>query len=422
MEALSKYLVRYRGATLVLSVVFTLLAAALAATLKIYDDPNRWPPKDDPAVLLNERLQLDFGGANLVTIMIVRKDGGDIVQADTLALVKRITDELSEVHGIIPYALRSLSTINSRYLKGTADELDASILFKDPNRAPETPDELARVRFGIANNAALNGGLVSRDGAAAIIQADFRTGLQNVREGLQLPVTDPIAIYQDVQRIITETNDGRHTVTAAGSPILIGWVNSDGLPYILFAFALVVAGIATVLGFAFRSIIGVVAPLCVGVMASVWAFGLQRMLEGDVLHSSAALLAPFIILAVAASHSVLFLKRFLTDEMSADHDVATGLERTLSHMFRPLAVVLCTDLMAFIVLACVPFDNVRVLGQITALGLLAIIVIVPTFLVAFLGLVPDAPMRRAIAHAQAGRLQATGWIYRSTALLVRPLI
>ncbi|MDE0157090.1 MAG: MMPL family transporter [Gammaproteobacteria bacterium] len=422
MERLSSFLVRYRACMLVVTLLVTAGSAWLASGLKIYDDPNRWPPDDDPSVVLNEELQRKFGGANLVTIMIARKDGESIVQADTLAKIKRITDQLEEVHGVIPYAIRSLSTINSRYLKGTAELLDASILFDNPNRAPETAEELARVRFGIENNAALRGALVSKDWSAAIIQADFRTGLQDVREGLELPVTDPIAIYKEVQRIIGTENDGTHDVTAAGSPILIGWVNSDGLPYILGAFILVVTVIAIVLIFAFRSVTGVLPPLCVGVMASTWAFAFQRIFAGDVLTSSAALIAPFIILAVAASHSVLFIKRFLTDELDEERSVPEGLEQTLIHMTRPLIVVLCTDLMAFVVLSFVPFDNVRVLGQVTAFGLLAIIVIVPTFLVALLSYMPAASIRKAMTYAQVGRKTQRGLIYRTTAVMVRPLI
>ncbi len=422
MERLANSLVRYRLAALIGTLLITLVAAYLASTLKIYDDPNRWPPEDDPSVVLNEHLQQKFGGANLVTIMVSRSDGQSIIQGDSLAKVKRITDQLTKIHGVIPYAVRSLSAINSRYLKGTADTLDAGMLFDNPNRAPETPEELERVKYGISNNAALKGGLVSKDGSAVIIQADFRTGPQRVRAGLNLPVTDPIAIYKEVQRIIGPENDATHQVTAAGSPILIGWVNSDGLPYIAGAFVLVLAGITIVLVFAFRSIVGVLPPLGVGIMASIWAFGLQRLLEGDVLTSSAALLAPFIILAVSASHSVLFIKRFLTDEMQDGRSIPEALERTFLSMMRPLAVVLFTNLTAFVVLAFVPFDNVRLLGKVTALGMLSIIVIVPTFLIALLAYLPRASVASAAARAQTGRREASGLVYRTTAFLVRPLI
>ena len=422
MERLATLAVRLRFVTLAMTLVVTVGAAFLASTLKIYDDPNRWPPEDDPHVLLNDHLQALFGGANLVTIMISRNDGQTIVQADTLAMVKRITDALREIHGVIPYALRSLSEINSRHLKGTATILSSTILFADAGRAPESPEELARVAEGIQSNAALKDGLVSKDGSSVIIQADFRTGLRGIRAGLSLPVTDPISIYKDVQAIIGPENDAVHTVTAAGSPILIGWVNSDGLPYIWTAFLIVLAGILIVLIFAFRSIVGVVPPLCVGVMASIWAFGMQRLIEGDVLASSAALLAPFIILAVAASHSVLFIKRLLTDEMRDNRTKVEGLRQTLIHMMRPLVVVLLTDLMAFIVLSFVPFDNVRLLGQVTALGIASIVLIVPTFLIALLSLMPAQSMRKAVERAEQGRRTGKGWIYRSTAVLVRPLI
>lgn len=422
MRRLANSLVRYRLLTLIGTLVVSAIAAYLASTLKIYDDPNRWPPEDDPAVILNEHLQQKFGGANLVTIMVSRTDGQSIVQGDTLAKVKHITDQLLRVHGVIPYAVRSLSAINSRYLKGTSDTLDAGMLFDNPNRSPETPEELERVAYGISNNAALKGGLVSKDGSAVIIQADFRTGPQSVRAGLQLPTTDPIAIYKEVQRIIGPENDATHSVTAAGSPILIGWVNSDGLPYIAGAFLLVVAGITIVLIFAFRSIVGVIPPLGVGILASVWAFGLQRVLEGDVLSSSAALLAPFIILAVSASHSVLFIKRFLTDELQDGTSIALALENTFLTMMRPMAVVLFTNLTAFVVLAFVPFDNVRLLGKVTALGMLAVIVIVPTFLVSILAYMPRSSVEKAAAHAQEGRRQANGLVYRATSALVRPLI
>lgn len=422
MDSLIRLLVRHRNALLVAVLAVTALAGYLASTLKLYDDPNQWPPSSDPAVELNNRIQSEFGGSNLVTIMISRSDGGSIVAADSLAKVKRITDRLMEVHGVIPYAVRSLSTINARYLHGTAEVLDASILFEDPNRAPETPAELERVLFGIRNNAALGKLLVSNDETATIIQADFRTSLAGLREGLELPTTDPIAIYKEVNEIIGGERDASHHVTAAGTPILIGWVNSDGLPYILFALAIVITGIAVVLAFGFRSEIGILPPLLVGIIASIWAFGFQRLFAGEILSSASGFLAPFIIVAVAASHSVIFVKRLLADELIAGTSLDDALTATLGHMAKPMVMALITDLVAFCVLAVVPFDNVRVLGQITAAGLVAVLVLIPTFLVGFLGLMPASRLARAAEIAQSSRSEGTGLVYRATALFVRPLV
>ena len=70
MLSLSEWVVRQRYVLLTAALVAVCWSAYLATTLKIYDDPNRWPPESDPAVVLNEELQRKFGGANMVTIMM----------------------------------------------------------------------------------------------------------------------------------------------------------------------------------------------------------------------------------------------------------------------------------------------------------------------------------------------------------------
>ena len=63
MERLSSFLVRYRVVMLAVTLVITIGAAYLATGLKIYDDPNRWPPEDDPSVQLNEETANASSGA-----------------------------------------------------------------------------------------------------------------------------------------------------------------------------------------------------------------------------------------------------------------------------------------------------------------------------------------------------------------------
>jgi hypothetical protein len=50
MELLSSILVRYRIEMFVVTFIITIGAVYLASGLKIYDDPNRWPPGNDPSV------------------------------------------------------------------------------------------------------------------------------------------------------------------------------------------------------------------------------------------------------------------------------------------------------------------------------------------------------------------------------------
>ena len=429
-----EFFVRHKFVVLAVTLALTAWFSYLVTTLRLYDDPNEWPPENDPYVQLNNRLQQQFGGANLVTIMITRTDGKSIINPDTLAMVKRITDKILVIRGVIPYAVRSLSTVNARFLKGTDEQLDASILFADANRAPQSPEELERTAYGIKNNAALRQLVasdkqdpalrpyVSPDWTSVIIQADFRTGLAGLRKGLELPTTDPIAIYKEVNEIIGPENNATHRVTAAGSPMIIGWVNSDGLPYLLWSFAIVLTGIVVVLTFAFRSEIGILPPLALGIASTIWAFGAQRLVEGPILTSASALLAPFIMIAASASHSVIFLKRFLADELVDGVSKEQALASTLRNLFVPMIMALGTDLISFIVLMFVAFDNVRLLGQVPAFGLAAVVILIPALVTPMLALWPESRLRALAQRLQEKRETGTSLVYRLTARWIRPLV
>lgn len=369
LARLARFLIRHRRGAMLIQLVVMGLCIWAVSTLKLHDDPNRWPPKNDPNVVLNDRLQREFGGANLVTIMIARTDSGSIVSPDTLAKVKRITDQVLEIRGVIPYAVRSLSTVDARYLKGSADELDAGILFQDATRAPETPEELERTRFGIENNAALKGHLVSPDFKSVIIQADFRTVPTTTASGIVLPSTDPIAIYQEINRIIAPERDTLHEVTSAGSPIIIGWVNSDGLRYVAIALGFFMLIIAGTLWYAFRTFSGVFLPMRVAVLGALMGFGLYRLFFGDTLYSAAALLAPFIVIAAGACHSVQFLSRFFYEEYPRLGNTEDAIVTTFVSRLRPMLVSLLCDLVPFVVMAIIPFENVQQLGIVAGLGL-----------------------------------------------------
>jgi predicted RND superfamily exporter protein len=181
-----------------------------------------------------------------------------------------------------------------------------------------------------------------------------------------------VAIYQRVRQLTTAERDEKHIVQAAGTPITIGWVNSDGLPYIALAFVLFLAGVTAVLWFAFRSFRGAFIAISLGLIASVWAFGLKILLQGPVLQSASALIAPFIIVAAAALHHTQFLKRFFDEEYPRTRNARLAIIDTFTPLLFPLFGSLVADMVAFVVMAFVPYSNVSELGIPVALGLCAI--------------------------------------------------
>ena len=215
--------------------------------------------------------------------------------------IKLISDDILVMDGVVPYYLTSLSARKVKYMKAIEDYLDISFLMEF---FPETEEEVERIKYGVYHNPTLYGSLVSLDSRATLIIADFDT-----------EKTSYSKTYREIKRVCEKYSDEKHIISYAGTPIIIGWVNSEALPLVALAFVGFLAVMCIILGFSFKNIRGIIFPLGLGIIASIWAFGIQSILLEKVLVSSAGFLVPFIIMAAAACHSVQFLKRFLENIM-----------------------------------------------------------------------------------------------------------
>jgi uncharacterized protein len=392
LERAYDILIKWKIVVILIIAVLTGFFIYRCMSYTLLDDPNRWPPKNNPNVVLNDHMQECFGGANSVTIQITKKDG-DIFNPVTLKKIDDITYKLSIIDGIIPYNLYSLSAaVRVRYLKNTEEMMENTPLMEE---VPKDQAGIERVRWGVEHNPTVANVLVSPDFKSTLIRADFRT-TQPPTSKFALPLTDPIAIYKQVTAIIEPENDMNHTVRCVGTPIIIGWVNSKGLPYVYTAFLISVVGVLIVLIVSLKKKRAIALALCYGLMSIVWGFGVNSLLFGNVLRSSSAFIAPFIIMAAATCHAVQFFRRFLFEEHVPGVDASVAIKQTSVALSRPIVISLVADCSAFLVLAFVPFDNVSVMGKITFLGLLSAIVCLYMFVVPLLSLFPPAPLLKTV--------------------------
>ncbi len=315
-----------------------------------------------------------FGGGNSVSIEVLATDGSVFTKSH-LNTIKDITDDLHLIPGVIPYAVRSISSLSSEAYaflnKGTPNET-MSVTPIMPE-APQTDQEVAAIEAGVKANPMLDGVLVSKDGKAALILADFRTEIPP-HALVAVTTTDPVEIYHAINNLLQKHKVPGLQLRAAGTPIIVGWVNSTGLRYIFGAFAFFVAIIGVVLWYGFRSYSAVVLPLRVSFLGVLMGFGLYRLFFGPTLFSASALLAPFIIVAAGACHSVQFLTRFFYEEYPRQKNVDDAIISTFVTRLRPMLVSLLCDVVPFVVMAAIPFDNVRMLGIVTSLGLMSLTV------------------------------------------------
>lgn len=374
--------------------------------LNIYDDPLKWPPQKHPNVMLNSTIQEVFGGANVVTIQVTAKKG-DIFTPEILKKVKTITDKVLLMDGVVPSYVTSLSAQKVKYMKGEADLLTIEPLME---KVPENGEEMERLLYGVTHNPLLYGPVVSLDRKSAVIIADFRTGERKSGEPTYYRTT-PLDIYKGVQEIIAPENDATTSVICAGSPIIIGWVNSGGIPYVKMAFLIFILVMAIALLIIFRDWRGVVLPLLLGLITSAWGFGLYGLLISKEFGSASCLLVPFILMASATMHSVMFLRRFHFEEYPRLREAKPALVNTFSALFVPMIIALTTDVLAFSILWVVPFENVSTVGRIGTLGLLSLTVAVVVVLIPLISLAPGSkPVHRGILESAGSNDKMSIWL------------
>ncbi len=378
LRALGQFILRRAIVFLGIGAVCLGLSIYAATQFKLYDEPGRWAPQSHPLVQRAKMIEERFGGANHVVIMVTAREG-DIFNHTTLDKVKRITAELLRMEGVIPYTVRSIADVTARYMKFESQNGEDTIVNQMlMERVPEEGDQagLERIRWGAEHNPLIKGPLVSvsPNGKATVISADFRTAPVKDTVGNILPYSDPVRIYKQVQPLAQRFTDAHDLVEAGGTPIIIGWVNSEGLAYVgaAFVFFLVIMGV--ILYLFIGRLTGALMPLCVGLFASACGFGIYRLLFGDVLGSAAVLIAPFIIVAAGSCHAVQFLRRLFDESAHFAANVEEAFVDTFAMRFKPMFIALVSDVMAFVVLSFVPFENVSLLGQVTTFGLSAVTV------------------------------------------------
>lgn len=374
LARMARFFIRRKLAGLLLQIIIAGSCIWAISGMRLRDDPNAWPPHSDPFVQLNDRISSSFSGGNSVSIEM-SVDHGTVYTVQNLTTLKSITDDLFLLNGVIPYTIRSLATLDSeKYAflnKGTPDAtmLITPIMPQTPTTAAEVND----IQASTQDNPLLNGVLVSKDGTAALIMADFRSK-QPIGARVQMATTEPVEIYQRINDLLAKYERPGIELRAAGTPILIGWVNSAGLKYVGIGFAVFLLTIGLILWYGFRTISGVFLPLRVALLGSLMGFGLYRLFFGPTLYSAAALLAPFIVVAAGACHSVQFLSRFFFEEYPRLQNVDDAIVSTFVSRLRPMLVSLLCDVIPFAVMAMIPFENVRALGLVTCLGLLSLTV------------------------------------------------
>ncbi|MFB3079007.1 MAG: MMPL family transporter, partial [Lysobacterales bacterium] len=203
-------LVRYPKTVVLISVI--LMAGVLSYLPQLTKDTraDAFLAADNPALLYRDKVKAQFGLSDPMVIAVVREGEGGIFNPKTLALVDRLSWEVSELPNIDAYHVISLATENN--IVGTPEGMDVDPFF-DP--VPVTQQQADEVRRAIDNFPLYQGSLVARDGHATLIVAEM------IDEDLAEETYDAIMALIDR----TAVNNGEE-LHVAGEGAIAGYLGS----------------------------------------------------------------------------------------------------------------------------------------------------------------------------------------------------
>ncbi|HEY1851291.1 MAG TPA: MMPL family transporter [Candidatus Binataceae bacterium] len=305
-------------------------------------------PSYHPYILLNEKYQRSFGGAETLAIMIHVKDG-DIFNPTTLKKIQGLTEAMDKLPGVNHEEVFSLGSFRINYVKA-----ESGALITRPYMFPDVPKDeqgIAELKNNVIEHQDALRQLVSADFKSAMVTASFNDEAINYRQ-----------FFKDVQGIVDRFQDANNRIYVAGEPMTRGW-GYHYLPRLLAVIFISLAIIVLVHYYGIRGIARWWAPLMTGTCSALWGMGFTGLIGYQL--DPVMLVIPFILTARDVSHGIQWQRRFYSEIERTGGDVYTAVVNTTNLMLPPGLVSILADIFGIIF---VSFSGIPVLHHIALTG------------------------------------------------------
>ncbi len=393
----AEFIIRRRVAVIVALLLVTVFLGSRIMSLKIDMDPDIWAPQDHPYVKATKILEETFGGRNFTVIGIVPKEG-DIYQPFVLEKVRRIQEGIEAIPEAVRHNVISLAARKVKEIRGTPDGMEVREMLSP---FPHTPEEWARLKAAVADNPIYQNAIVSPDGKAAAVIADFRVKKENPSYA---------GIYQEIRKVVDPERDDRVTILLGGLPVHLAWFEFYMFKMPLY-FGVALLIIMAIQYWSFRSFQGMLLPVLTALLSVVWGLGLMGLagVHMDGMNTT----TPILIMAVAAGHAIQILKRYyeeyyrLRREKTAGGAAELNRAAVIESIVRVGPVMITAGLIAaitFFSLVTTGISVVRHFGVFAGTGIFSALILEMTFIPALRSLLPAPKASEMEREHRAGLL------------------
>lgn len=385
MQRFSDLVVRFRVQVMLGVVLVTILLASQLPRLRVDSDILNYLPSSDRAVQLFDAVGAQFGGNSLAIICV---EADDVFTPHTIGTIHHLTEKIKE----IPEITHVTSLTDVLDIRTGEWGLEISRLI-DRHRLPTEPDELARLRAYALRKDLYAGHIVSEDGTVALIIARIREGANRV------------AVARRMAEVVRDLGPSE-TIYCAGTPFQMREIQRMVVRDVSYLLPLVLLLLILVLAVSFRSAVGVVLPLMLVFLSTVWTLGVMALVRIPLTIISN--ITPIILIAIGSAYGIHLVSRFLEDPLGPA-GLHRHVQRTLAGVGFPIILAGVTTLIGFLSFTGSYLTIVKYFGLFTALGVFFAMVLAVTFLPAVLSI----RQKRLAREARSPKRQSAEIITRT---------
>jgi len=355
------------GLTLLLTVAFGLQFPKI----RIDTDPKNMLPETSQVRRYNDQVESWFGLHPDVIVVGIRNEGG-LFNPESLRRIKRITDEILKLPGVVARDVISLPTVDDVTVDG--ETLRAQPLL---DRVPEREEGLAALKKQLTGNPLVLERLVSADGKVSALYVPIEKGA-NGKE-----IADKI-------RKIAAAKKGPEQFFFAGDPVARDTFGIEMFRQMAFFSPLAGMVMMVALYFMFRSATLVIANMGVAMISIIWAMGFFIGL-GVPIHIMASM-GPVFLMAISTDTVHIFNEfHFRYKDV---HDKREAILQTMEATATPIAYSDLTTAAGFASLAVGPIVPVKIFGLLVAFGTLVVLLLSFTLVPALMALMKEERIER----------------------------
>ncbi len=350
---LAKLIIRFRWWTILISLLFVLLAASGARFLEFSNNYRAFFGKDNPELITFETFQATYTKNDNI-LLVLQPKNKKIFRDDIAKLIEKVTAKAWKV----PYAIRVDSITNFQHSWAEGDDLTVEDLIRGSYNLTE--EDLARKRTIALAEPLLKNNLISEKADTTGINITLQYPEERITE-----VPEAVAM---ARKIVTDiqTEYPEMTVVLTGLSMLNNSFAESGIKDMQTLIPVMYIILIIVMIVTLRSFSGTMATLMVIGLSSAGAMGVAGWM--GIQLTPVSVTAPTIILTLAIADSIHILVT-IRKQMKFGQDKLTALKESIRMNFLPVGVTSLTTMVGFLGLNFSDTPPFHDLGNITAIGI-----------------------------------------------------